>query len=123
MPREEMNMPQALDNHLKATAELREAHELISLIGKESLDTTARTPGKLHAVNVSITICYQAHDGAKNYHECKALDRAMSMALRAHYFDRVLHQGLQELERAVSATREAAAAEYKAMFDGAAIEP
>jgi len=116
-------MPQALDNFIKAAADLREATALLGLIGKESPGTTARTPGRLHAADVSVTVCYQEHDGGKNYHECKVLDRAMSTVLRRHYFDRLTGLALQELERAVSETRDAAEAEYRQMFDAAIGDP
>ena len=55
------------------------ARYILSLIGRVQ-GTTSKDLGKLHKLSVSANIHYQKRDGAKNYHEDKRLNAALTQA-------------------------------------------
>lgn len=67
----------------KARDDLRQAREYLGKVGKAQR-TTSDAVGKWHSLSVNTQIHYQPTDGAKNYHDCSAFDKALSVVLKNH---------------------------------------
>lgn len=97
----------------EARQKRHEAEAYISLIGKTTNRSTVAsrngehaTAGTLTKFTVTTQIHFQPYDGAKNYHDCKAFDAALSTVARKHW--KMLHAEALELLR--QQEREAAVA-------------
>lgn len=73
----------------KAKRNVAEAEAYLGLIGKTTKQSTLAsnegehaTAGELTRFSVSTQINFQPYDGAKNYHECREFDAALSEVVR-----------------------------------------
>ncbi|MEM6465603.1 MAG: hypothetical protein AAF679_03730 [Pseudomonadota bacterium] len=98
-----------------AKTNLHSAREYLSKIGKQQR-TTSDALGKWHSLAVNTEIHYQPTDGAKNYHECVAFDRAMSTVLKNH-IHALQSEAMALLEAEVERTGKDARQSVQAMLD------
>ena len=71
----------AYEAYLTAKRNEDAAREVLGKIGAQE-HTTSPRPGYLHSLSVSAVVHHQYSDGAKNYHDDKNLDAALSEAAR-----------------------------------------
>jgi len=67
-----------------AKSKASEATKFLALLGKPQ-NTTARGNGYLHGISVVTSIYHQETDGAKNYHECKNFDDALTKVIKERF--------------------------------------
>lgn len=98
-----------------AKSALAEAQAYVGKIGKDQ-HTTSRAIGKWHSIGVATQAHYQPTDGAKNYHECKVFDAALSAVLQTHMAD-LQAEAIDLLKAEVEITGKAARHSVQTMLD------
>ena len=72
----------SIDAWKKAKIATASAKAYLALIGKPSEYATAKHYGELSKFSISTEIHFQPSDGARNYHDCKEFDAALTTVVR-----------------------------------------
>ncbi len=105
---------QKIDRYKKSRSALAGARAFLSLIGRPSVNATARHNGSLCGLSVKTRIHYQPSDGAQNYHENKDFDEALSRTIMRNF----AHLSALAIEDMIADTKlaaEEASAELEAL--------